>query len=218
MINRSGTCVVAHYGSAAGELSVCVRAVGLADRSELGKLLVAGAARGVAEFVRRTMGTALAPEGVSFSGGAWWCMALDHQVIVICESPTRARLLDFLRAQARRVPGVVVADGSAALAAIAVVGCAALPILSALGALGESDDVRTAAPFGLATIADAEVHVLLQSDRRALLLVDAVLAARVWSAVRETGRRYGLSLVGAEAVQRFALLERSGNTVPVSIV
>lgn len=112
MVDRGGVSVAAHYGSAAGELAVCIRAVGLADRSELGKLVLSGSEAGVAELVRRMTGAALAPAGVSISSEAWWCAAAPGHVIVLCDPRRRARLLAVLRIQARRLPGVEVSDCS----------------------------------------------------------------------------------------------------------
>ncbi len=209
IVNRRGADVAAHFGSSAAELAVCIQTVGLADRSDLGKILVTGKAAGVAQLVRRMTETSLAAEGVVLSDGAWWCAAAPDRVIVVCEPTTCGRLLDMLRTQARRLPGVEVTDGSTAWNAIAVVGRSAMQLLAALKALGPDGAVRTAAPFGRATIAGAEVHVLLQSDRRALLVVEAFGAGRVWREVEDAGRPLGLSLVGADAVHRFSLLDRA---------
>jgi len=41
-VQRGGVRVAAHYGSPAGELSACVRAVGLGDRSDLGIFTLSG--------------------------------------------------------------------------------------------------------------------------------------------------------------------------------
>jgi len=67
----NGFDVPAHYGSPAGELAVCLRAVGLGDRSDLGKLLLDGGPSAIAGVVRRMTGVSLVPRGVYFgSGGA----------------------------------------------------------------------------------------------------------------------------------------------------
>ena len=42
MVARHGWWVAAHFGSPAGELALCETAVGLADRSDLGKLELRG--------------------------------------------------------------------------------------------------------------------------------------------------------------------------------
>jgi hypothetical protein len=145
---------------------------------------------------------------VAPAAAAWWCAASPESVIVLCEPARSAGMLAVLRAQARRLPGVDVADVSPAWSSIALVGRRVVEVLSALDALGPGGDPRTAAPFGPATIAGAAAHVLLQSDRRAILLVEPSAADGVWRAVAEAGRPFGLSCVGTEAVERFALLDR----------
>ena len=207
VLTRGGGNVAVHYGSAAAELGVCVTAVGLADRSDLGKLRITGPAAGIADLLQHVVGGPLEPAGVAAAAGAWWCAVAPEHVIVQCERSGAPRLLGMLRAQARRLPGVEVVDISSSLSAIALVGPRAPQVLRALGALGPGGDPRTAAPFGRATIAGAGVHVLLQTDRRALVLVEPLAADRVWRAIAEAGRDFGLSCVGTEAVERFALLD-----------
>jgi glycine cleavage system aminomethyltransferase T len=207
--NRDGADVPAHYGSPAAELAVCLTAVGLGDRSDLGKLTLNGTPLAIAAVVRRMTGMSLAPRGVCFSGGARWCAAAPDRVIVLCEASGRARLLDLLRSQAHTLPGIRVSDRTHDWAALAVAGSGTMRLLAALGVLGEHHDSRAATPFTCARIADAEVYALLESDRLAVLLVDAEGAERVWRAVAEEGRRFGLSLVGTEALHRFSMLDRA---------
>jgi glycine cleavage system aminomethyltransferase T len=207
--NRDGAEVPAHYGSPAAELAVCLAAVGLGDRSDLAKLTLNGPPLAVAGVMRRMTGMSLAPRGVCFSGGAWWCAAAPDWVIVLCEASGRARLLDLLRSQAHTLPGIRMSDRTHDWAALAVAGSGAMRLLAALGVLGEHDDPRAATPFTCARIADAEVYVLLESDRLAVLLVEAEDAECVWRAVAEEGRRFGLSLVGTEALHRFSMLNRA---------
>jgi glycine cleavage system aminomethyltransferase T len=52
------------------------------------------------------------------------------------------------------------------------------------------------------------VHLLLQSDHRALLIMDGAHAEAVWQALETAGRPLGLSLVGLDALERFALVEK----------
>jgi glycine cleavage system aminomethyltransferase T len=208
-VTRDGVEVTAHFGSPAGELAVCVGAVGLADRNDLGQLVLTGNATSVTKLVERMTGVVLAIGGVAFAGGVWWCAPAPGRVIAVCEPRAHDRLRALLRLHTRHLPGVDVADETTARAAIGVVGRKAIPLLAAIGALGQDGDARTAPPFGASTIAGVEAYVLLQSDHRALALIDLALAGQVWCAIEEAGRPLGLSLVGAEAVQRFELLERA---------
>ena len=204
-----GQGVAAHYGSPAGELAVCVQAVGLADRSDLSKLEVLGPPGAVSELVRRAAGAPVAARGYVLADGACWCAASAERVIVLGEPADGARL-EAIRAVAPA--GVQLVDRTPDWSAIALVGRATLHTLAALGALANP---RLAAPFGEATVARERVELLLQSDRRALMLVDPVGAAAVWGAIEEAGRAFGLSCVGGEAVRRFELLERRLDRAPL---
>jgi hypothetical protein len=202
--------VAAHYGSPAGELAVCVRAVGLVDRSDLVKLAITGRRSSLAQLVRNAAGLSLSPGGWVQGSGAHWC-AVSHGMVIALAEPEGHAVRDTLAAT-DRMWDAAVADRSADWAAIGLVGEATLPVLAELGALG---DPRAARPFGPAAIAGAPVDLLLQSDRRALVLVDRGAAAGVWRAIEVAGRPFGLSYVGAEAQRRFAILERTLDRNPV---
>jgi glycine cleavage system aminomethyltransferase T len=207
MIDRDGARVPAHYGSAAGELAVCMRAVGIADRSDLGKLVVTGEPAPLAELLLHVAGVSLAATGaVAQCAGAWWCAAGGDRVIVLCEPARRAHLLDLLRATARRRPSLRVEDVTTRLSAIAVVGRSTRRVLAELGALGPAGDPRRVPPFASVRIAGADVSVLLQSDESVLLLVPATDADGVWHAVERAGRPFVMGCVGLEALERFTLL------------
>ena len=207
---RNGHGVAAHYGSPAGELAVCVRAVGLADRSDLVKLVLTGERDAVSELVNRVSGSRLAERGCVSAAGAWWCAASSRRVIALGE-PASDALSETIRKAA--VPGVEITDRSADWSAIALVGRATVPVLSAIGAF---TDLRLAPPFGPATIDGARADLLLQSDRYAVMLVEPDAATGVWRAIERAGRTFGLSYVGAEAVRRFALAERTLDRTPVA--
>ena len=68
LVMRDDRAVVAHYGSAAGELAACVSAVGLADRSDLAILQLDGPAPQLRHLSQRLAGSELAPGGAARSG------------------------------------------------------------------------------------------------------------------------------------------------------
>jgi glycine cleavage system aminomethyltransferase T len=195
------TRVPPHYGSPAGELAACVRSAGLVDRSDMRILEIAGEASAVAGIVQRATGWTLEPGGCAVANGTWWCARAHGRVIALSE-PGAGASLDTA---APLPPDVQAIDRSGELAAIGVVGGATLEVLAALGAV---EDARLAPCFGTATVARAGVELLIQSDRRAVLLTHRSGARHVWSAVEAAGRPFGLCYVGAEALARFELLER----------
>jgi glycine cleavage system aminomethyltransferase T len=194
--------VVAHYGSPAGELAACVRGAGLVDRSDLLAIEIAGESLALAELVERASGWSLAPGGCSFAAGTWWCARSSACVIALVEWESRETVETIAGLGG---PDLCVSERSQDLAAIGLVGKATLDVLSAVGAVR---DPRAAPAFGGANVGGADVELLLQSDRRAVLLVRPEAARHVWRTVEAAGRPFGLCYVGAEAHARFTLMER----------
>jgi glycine cleavage system aminomethyltransferase T len=194
--------VAAHYGSPAGELAVCVRGAGLADRSDLTKLELRGDPAVVDDLVQAIAGISPVPGGCAIAGGTWLCARSPGELIALVE-PTGDCMLEAW--VDRSGAGFSVADRSDDLAAIGLVGRAAPAVLSALGLLA---DLRAAAPFSRVHVEGVDADLLLQSDARALLLTDASRARELWAAVETAGKPLGLSYVGSEALRRFAVRER----------
>ncbi|HUO73198.1 MAG TPA: hypothetical protein VMU39_20685 [Solirubrobacteraceae bacterium] len=206
---REGRAIVLHYGSPAGELAVCIRAIGLLDRSELTKLVVEAPPAQLSHLLARMTGEVVVPGGALNADGAWWCGAAEGRVVVVCEPHVGARLLGRLRAQTTHQVAVTTHDRTLDWAAIGVVGRSAARLLSALGVYGESGDPRRAAPFSSHGLAGTDAMWLLESDHRALVLVPAGSAGAAWRAIEQAGRPFGISCVGTEAARRYALLERA---------
>jgi glycine cleavage system aminomethyltransferase T len=206
---RHGRPTVLHYGSPAGELAVCIRAIGLLDRSELTKLVVEAPPAQLSHLVARMTGAAVAPGGALHADGAWWCGAAEGQVVVVCAPQVGERLLRRLRAQTIHQVAVTTHDRMLEWAAIGVVGRGAARLLSALGVYGASGDPRRAAPFTSHPLGGTDALWLLESDRRALALVPVQAAGAAWRAIEQAGRPFGISCVGTEAARRYALLERA---------
>ena len=201
-----------NFGSAAAELAVCVRAVGVVDRSELSKLVLEAPPAQLAALTSRLVGDAVSPGGVLSAGNAWWCGDAPGRVIVLSDPDTGSRLRERLHADARRFVTTTVRDASAELTAIGLLGRNADKVLRALGAFGESGDPRTVPPFSHGQVAEIPTSWLLQSDRRALALVPTARAGEAWLAIEHAGRPFGISCVGHDAACRYALLERTRST------
>lgn len=208
---RGGHPIAISFGSPAGELAVCVSAVGIVDRSELTKLVLSAPPHQLAELVARLAGGRLAAGGALEAAGGWWCAAAADRVVIISEPAAGARLRERLRTEAVRHASLTIEDHSQAWAAIELVGRRTPRFLRALGAYGESGDIRQVHPFTTGAVDGVDVTWLLESDRRALALVPRADAGTVWRAIEESGRPYGLSCVGQEAASRYRLLERSAH-------
>jgi glycine cleavage system aminomethyltransferase T len=212
---RAGRPVTVHFGSAAAELAVCVRAVGLVDRSELSTLSVDAPPPQLAALMRRLAGATVAPGGLVSAASAWWCGETSDRVMVVCDPRTGGRLIGALHADAAR--HVTVLDRSAELAAIALLGRNTSRVLSALGVYGPSADARQAKPFTHGSVEGIPARWLLESDHRAIALVDRDQAGEAWLAIERAGRPFGISCVGHEAAFRYALMERLRPAAPAFI-
>jgi hypothetical protein len=205
---RDGRPVAINFGSAAAELSVCVRTVGLVDRSELRTLALEAPTAQLSALMRRMAGATVSPGGLVTGARALWCGETSSRVLVVCDPRTAERLADGLRADAARHIGV--RETSSELTAIGLLGRNTGLVLGALGVYGPSGDPRTAQPFARAPVGVDGMPAwwLLQSDRRALALVDRDSAGEAWLAIERGGRPYGISCVGQEAAERYTLMER----------
>ena len=208
LVMHDGHGVVAHYGSAAGELAACVSAVGLADRSDLATLALQGPPAQLQHLATRLTGSEVAPGGAVLSGGAWWCAESPERILVICDAKRGDRLHAVLHERVARRSAVTLTDHSAELAALAVVGRRASALLAELGVYGESGDPRHVPPLTTHTAAGADVLWLLESDDKALALMAAADAPAVWHTIERAGQRFGLCAVGQEALARYALIRR----------
>lgn len=197
-----------NFGSAAAELAVCVRAVGLVDRSELTKLVLEAPRTQLDAVMTRMAGSTVLPGGVVWAGGAWWCGESPEQAFVLCDPQAGPRLLERLRTDAACRVSTQVREVSAEFAAIGLLGRNAGKVLKAVGVYGSSAEVRQARPFARGWIRDIPAWWLLQSDRRAIAMVRRQDAGAAWLALEQAGRPFGISCVGYEAASRYALLER----------
>ncbi|MBV9365829.1 MAG: hypothetical protein JO286_04285 [Solirubrobacterales bacterium] len=215
LTTRGGRPVVAHFGSGAAELAVCVRGVGLVERSDLSMVGLEAPQAQLSALMTRLAGAAVSPGGLVSGAGAWWCGEAPDRVIVVCDQRTGGRLVDALHADAAR--HVAVRDRSSELTAIGLLGRHTRKVLAALGAYGQSLDPRQAKPFARGSIDGVPTSWLLQSDRQALTLVPREQAGEVWLSIERAGRPFGISCVGHEAACRYALMERLRPPTPASL-
>jgi glycine cleavage system aminomethyltransferase T len=197
------------FGSAAGELAACVSGVGLADRSELVKLVLEGSRTTLDRAIGELTGAALAPGGALRTGETWWCAAGAERILAISEPTAGDRLYPRVRGMASRHPALAISDRSDEWSAIQVVGRRAGEVLAALGVYGPTGDPRSVSPVSRHAIAGVQVTWLLQTDHRALALMDHGEAPAVWQALNRVGRPFGMCAVGREALARYSLLARS---------
>jgi glycine cleavage system aminomethyltransferase T len=209
---RHGYAVVTSYGSAAGELAACVTAVGLADCSQLTKLLLDGPPAQVRELTCRLAGAELAPGGAVSTASAWWCAESAGRTLVLCEPDCDARVRAAIAAQTLRRPGVSVTDRSTGWATLAVVGRRTRHVLTALGVYGPFGDPRDVPPVTRHRYEGVAVTWLLQSDDEAWAVLPRADAPALWRAIEHAGQPFALCAVGQDAIARYALMRRTAAT------
>ena len=121
------------------------------------------------------------------------------RLIVLGEPSAGALLLDRLQGIAAQWPALRLHDRSAQWDAIAVVGRHAGQLLARLGVYGPSGDPRHTSPFTAHPVGGASVRWLLESDQRAVALVDRTYADRAWHAIERAGRTLGVCCIGQDA-------------------
>src|SRR4051812_25500269 len=205
---RDGWRVAAHFGSPGGELAVCARSVGLVDRSELGKLELRGHPEALDQVVSYLADSQLEPNEVVRTGKVRWCSASPDRVFALCEPAEVFDLSERMHDAVRRTPGALLTDETEELAALALLGPAAPSVIAALGAWDLETIALPRPSFSALTLEGLPVFLLEESSARATILVDSEYAERLFDLLERLGRRFGLSCVGTDAADRFAMIER----------
>src|SRR5688572_24493208 len=192
--DRDGHTVVAHYGSVAGEIAVCLKSVGLADRSDLGVIEL----RGDRERLDRALVAHFGDPPLAVGSGrridGIWYLRLDarrtllvapHAALAsepaIAGGPARDSLTHHDIGASLGIGGIVGPRDALLLAA------AGLPWLP-LGAVGsDPDDVSI-------------IAILRESRRRDLALVRATAADALWARLLTAGEPLGAAFVGHAAL------------------
>lgn len=204
MVARHGWWVAAHFGSPGGELALCDTAVGLADRSDLGKLELRGDASGLEALVGQLTGGQVLPGEALLAGGGWWCSVSPEHVIALADAGATAALRTAAGEAVRWTPGVTITDLTPRFAAVGLLGPATAGLLDELSGstLGEADGPS----FDVTRLASVPVMLLRGSPSRAIVLTDAGRAAELWADIERAGADAGLGVVGADAVSHLSPL------------
>jgi hypothetical protein len=173
-------------------------------------LKIVGSAGILDRMVQRVVGHGITAGGATFEAGAWWCRAgTGTRINVICRRPNIERITGAFRSAGGMLDGTQLTDHSADRLIFNVIGERTEAVLAEVGVFGPSGDPQVAPPFTPASIGGHEVEWLLESRRAALVIVEPTQAVAVWAALEEAGRRYAMSYVGVDAVERFAVLQRT---------
>jgi heterotetrameric sarcosine oxidase gamma subunit len=201
MSQREGHAVAAHFGSAATELAVCIKRVGLAVRSDLDALEIGGPEPWLTHFLEEALGgRAPAVDKAVHAARSWCCRVAPDRAIVIGPWSAAARWAGIVRHAVVTGAAVDCTDRSDSATALTLVGPRAARLLDDAG-------LEPDLPVGgvrESWFAGSSVLVLREAADRFLLVLDADHAVDAWQELFDAGRALGLSMVGAEALERLA--------------
>jgi glycine cleavage system aminomethyltransferase T len=203
-VMRDGRPVAAHYGSAATELAVCVKGVGLAFRSDLDTLALSGHPAWLDHVLGKALGGRIPQTGSATAmAGALCCRVDAEHAVVVAPAGAAARWRRIAREAIVVGNPIAFADRSADLTVFSLVGPRARRLLAAAGLTGEPADVRTTA------LAGVPVFLVREHDDRYLLVAGDDGAETAWRALVDAGAPLGLALVGSDALARLAAARHS---------
>ncbi len=193
---RDGHTIVAHYGSVHGEMAVCVRSVGLADRSDYGVLEL----RGDRELLDRALSARLGDPPLAVRTGrrlqGVWYLRLDarHTLLV---GPHAALASRPAIGRGRDRSDLPRRDVGASLAIVAIVGPRAARLLDAAKLPGE---LLSIGAIGGDAGDSNVVAILRESQRSYLALIRAGAADAIWARLLSAGEPLGAAFVGYDAL------------------
>ena len=208
MVARHGWWVAAHFGSPGGELALCETAVGLADRSDLGKLELRGDPAALEQLVGQLSGGSVAPGDALLAEGAWWCAVSPTHVLALSDAAETDGLRTRADEAVRWTRGATVTDVTTRYAAIGLLGPRTADVLGELSdiepPLGDVDSPV----FDVLRLAAVPAMLLRGATGRAVALTEAARATALWTEIERAGREAGIGHVGADAVSHLSPLAR----------
>jgi glycine cleavage system aminomethyltransferase T len=190
-----GHTVVAHYGSVHGEIAVCMKSVGLADRSDYG-VFELRCDRGMLD---RALVAGLGDPPLAVGSGRRlrdvWYLRLDARRVLLA-GPHAALESETAVQRGRGRDEVPRRDIGASLAIVGIVGPRATRLLAAAGLPGE---LRIGA-IGTDAADRGIVAILRESQRCYLAVVRADAADALWTRLLNAGGPLGAAFVGYDAL------------------
>jgi len=200
--------IVPHYGSAAAEIAVCSKAVGLAERSDLFLLDVSGAPTLLEHALAPAISDAVPAAGEARCVADTWCCRIEPDRALVAGA---AGAVDRWRHVVSRVAATT---GAAVRADVLPEGEA----VSIVGPKAPALMERSTLPAGLTPggvaggqVAGAQVWVVCEGELRYLLLFPQGCPVEALAAIGESGRPLGLARVGHEALSHMRAARRTSD-------
>lgn len=195
LVERDGHSIAADYGSVPGEIAVCMKAVGLADRSDCGAFELRGDQSPLDRALSARLGDPPpAPGTARRQRGVWYARLQARRALMI--GPHAALASGPPIGTGRDRSELSHKDLGATLSILSIVGprasrlliAAQLPGELAIGAVGQD-------PSDAGVVA-----ILRESQRRFLALVRAPAADAFWDRLVSAGEPLGAAFVGSDAL------------------
>jgi glycine cleavage system aminomethyltransferase T len=192
---RDGHTVVTHYGSVPGEIAVCMKSVGLADRSDLGALELRAATSLLDRALVDRLGDPPVAPGTARRLGGVWYLRLDSRRTLLV-GPHAALASSPMTGKGAGRADMSVRDVASSVAIISVIG----PRAGRLMAAAELRDDLAIGAVGRDPRDPTVIAILRESQRRILVVVKASAVDANWSRLLAAGEPLGAAFVGNEAL------------------
>jgi len=196
LAERDGHTVAKHYGSMPGEIAVCMKSVGLADRSDLGTLELRAATSLIDRALAARLGDPPPAPGAARRLRDVWFLRLDARRTLLVGPHSALASGPMLGKGADRAE-LSCKDIGDHVAIISVIGPRAGRLMAAAGL---PDDLAIGA-IGRDPQDPSIVTILRESQRRILVLVKAAAVDEAWHRLLAAGEPLGAAFVGYEALK-----------------
>lgn len=195
LAERDGHTVATHYGSVPAEIAVCMKSVGLADRSELGTLEL----RASTSLLDRTLSARLgdppiAPGSARRLRDVWYLRLDARRALLVGTHVALGR--DPMIGKGSDRAELSCNDIGAAVAIVSVIG----PRAGRLMAGAKLPDDLAVGAIGRDPQDPSVIAILRESQRRILVLTRAPSIDALWLRLLAAGEPLGAAFVGCDAL------------------
>ena len=192
---RDGHTVVANYGSVPAEIAVCMKSVGLADRSDLGVLELRAETSLLDRALAARLGDPPVAPGAARRLREVWYLRLDARRALLV-GPHAALVAGATIGRGSERADLSVRDIGSKLATISVIG----PRAGRLMAAAELPDDLAIGAVGRDPRDPSVLAILRESQRRLLVVAKAAAIDALWTRLLAAGEPLGAAFVGCEAL------------------
>jgi glycine cleavage system aminomethyltransferase T len=193
--DRDGHSVAVNYGSVPGEIAVCMKSVGLADRSDFGTFELRGDQGLLDRALTDRLGDPPLAKGTARRMRSVWYLRTDQRRALLV-GPHQALASGPPIGKGRDRADLPHKDIGPAVSILSIIGPRAARLLAAAGLPGELAIGTIGSDAGDRAI----VAILRESQRRFLAIVRAASADAFWTRLLTAGEPLGAAFVGLDAL------------------